>query len=262
MPVPRATRGPLMHLHDALRLWRTEIVSTSTEVGLADSDVRGVPDSLLSGLSRETLPGGLRRDDRTGVQAVLAPAEHHPARPATGAALDALETRLGFELPRPIELLLSLHDGGTFFAPTLAGLSDDLSSALQIFSCAEIGEAYGTMVTRLAATLIERDPDDNDFFRFARRFGASTENADALAGQLAGIRNGSDRGLEIVPIARVPGSEDLITFVGSAGKSGRVGHAYTVSGYLPEHSDEFPFHGLEGWLEALVRGKGCRRIAT
>lgn len=251
-----------MHLHDALRLWRTEIVSPEPRVALAEHDLRNVDKALVDGFAREALPGGLRRDDKTGFQAVLAPAQHRPARPATGDALDALETRLGVELPRGVELLLSLHDGGEFFAPTAPGLPEALSAPIQLLSCEEIGEAYGALVRRIGAWLGEQEPDDSDLFRLGRRFGASPDGARVMANQLGQVVRGADRGLEIVPLARVPGSEDLITLVPRAGKAGRVGHSYAVSGYLPEHSDEFPFEGIEGWLEALVRGKGCRRVAT
>lgn len=249
-----------MHLHDALRLWRSEIVSPDRHVALADDDLRGVDAALLSGLARETLPGGLRRDDKTGVQAVLVAAEHRPGRPASGDDLDALERRLGVDLPRSLELLLSLHDGGEFFAPTLEGLPDPLGAPVTLLSCAGIAEAYGALVEGLTAALDEQDGDGDDLFRLARRFGASRDNAGALADQLGRLRGGSDRGVGIVPLARVAGGDDLITFVPLSGKAGRVGHAYAVSNFLPEHSDEFPFEGLEGWLEALVRGKGCRRV--
>ncbi len=251
-----------MHLHDALRLWRTEIIAPEPKVALASDDVRDGDSALVAAFSRESLPGDLRRDDRCGVLAVLGPAEHRPARPASAEDLDALEGRLGVELPREVELLLSLHDGGEFFAAAVPGLSDGLAAPLQLLSCVEIGDAYEAMLARIAETLDEQDPEEDDYFRVARRFGAPREEAEVLASQLGAVRSGVRRGLDIVPIARVAGSDDLITFVPRSGKAGRVGHAYAVSGYLPEHSDEFPFDGIEGWLEALVRGKGCRRVAT
>ena len=251
-----------MHLHDALRLWRSEIVSSTPRVAMAADDLRGVDKSVLAGLAREALPGGLRRDDKNGLQAVVAPAEHRPGRPAEGDALDALEARLGLELPRGVELLLSLHDGGEFFAATTPGLPASLSAPIQLLSCAEMAEAYDVLIRRMKSVLEQQDPDEGGLFRLGRRFGASPENARALADQLRGLRGGADRGLEIVPLARLAGRDDMITLVPRAGKAGRVGHSYAVSGYLPEHSDEFAFEGLEGWLEALVRGKGCHRVAT
>ena len=251
-----------MHLHDALRLWRAEVVSDAPRVALTADDLRDIDPATLDGLSRETLPSGLRRDDRSAVQAVLAAAEHRPGRPATGDDLDALEQRLGVPLPRGLELLLSLHDGGDFFAATVPGLEGGPGAPLRLLSCSEIGDAYERMLRAITAALEEADPDGDDLFRLARRFGASRDQANVLGDQLGAVHGGATRGLEIYPIARLSGREDLLTLVALAGREGRVGHTYAVSGYLPEHSDEFPFDGLQGWLEALVRARGCRRVVA
>lgn len=249
-----------MHLHDALRLWRAEIIGGSPLLALAEEDARSLPAEVLAGLPRESLPGGLRRDDRSSVQAVLAPASHEPARPASMDALDELEARLGFELPRGVELLHRLHDGGDFFRPAIEGLPAPLDGALHLFSTTEMIAAYGEMLAGMRTALERLDPDDDQLFRLARRFGAPKEEAGVLGDQFGRIHGGWDRGLEVIPLARPAGSQDLITFVPRAGKEGRVGLAYAVSGFLPEHSDEYPFEGLEGWLEALVKARGCRRI--
>ena len=48
-------------------------------------------------------------------------------------------------------------------------------------------------------------------------------------------------------------------FVPRAGKEGRVGCAFAASGFLPDHSDEYAFEGIEGWLLAVVKAHACAR---
>ena len=195
-----------MHLHDVLRLWRSEIVGESPQVAWTEDAVRHLTPDQREGLPREAVPGGLRRDDRTGVPAFLAPAHHEPNPPATNEALDALEDALGFELPRPVELLLRLHDGGDFFVPTMEGLPDELSSPLRLFSAAEMAEAYGELIAGVREALEEEDYDEDGLFRLARRFGAPKDEADVFAEQLGAVFGGWRTGLEILPLTRVPGT--------------------------------------------------------
>jgi hypothetical protein len=248
-----------MHLHEVLRLWRDAIVDGSPQVALSEDDARELPAEAASQLPRETIPGDLRRDDRSGFPALLAPAEHRPNRGASFETLELLERRLGFVLPDPLELILRLHDGGDFFAPTLEGLPPPVDQPLHLFSAREIASAYGELVDGIRAALEKLDPSDDDLFRLARRFGAPKEEAAAFAEQLGRVAGGWDRGLEIIPLTRPAGSENLVCLVPPAGKEGRVGCAFAASGFLPDHSDEYPFEKLEGWLVAVVKSRACRR---
>jgi|GEM_PF-3320675 len=249
-----------MHLHDVLRLWRSEIVRPATQVAWTEDAARVLSADQRAALAREVVPGELRRDDRSGLSVLVAPARHEPNPPATDDALDALEDRLGFELPRPLELLFRLHDGGDFFVPTDEGLPEPLGAPLHLLSAAEVGEAYGELLTGMRAALEEEDYDDEGLFRLARRFGASTDRAPGLAKQLGAVFGGVGQGLAVVPLVRVPNSQNLMCLVPASGRDGRVGCGFAASGFLPDHSDEYAFDGLEGWLQAILKAKACRRI--
>lgn len=251
-----------MHLHEALKLWRAEILAPHPVVAWADEDLRDLPEGLVPTLSRDTVPGGLRADEADSVPVHLAPAEHLPERPATPERLEALETALGFELPDAVDLLLRLHDGGDFYRPRLPDLPPRLADPLRLLDTAGIAAAYAGLIAQLRAALREQEPEDDDFFRIARRFGAPKAEATVLADQLRRVARGAARGLEIVPVARARGGDNLICFVPRSGKAGRIGCLFQASGFLPDHSDELTFEGLEGWLEAVVRSHACHRIVS
>ena len=249
-----------MHLHDVLRLWRSEILSEAPKVAFSSDDSSG-NNGLLAQMPWETIPGGLRRDDQTVIRVRLLPALHAPARPASGGALDALEDRLGFELPKAVELLFRLHDGGDFYAPQLDGLEPASCRPLHLLSTEEMREAYIELLEGLRVRLEEEEAEFDDLFGVARRFGIPRGAANAMAEQLGALMGGNDRGVEILPLLRsptIPG--DFVAFVPGAGRSGRVGYVSASSGFVPDHSDDLAFEGMEGWLLALVRGRACRRL--
>jgi len=249
-----------MHLHDVLRTWREELVSTAPETAIAEEVARSLG-MLLEPMRRDALPGKLRRDEPNSLQVRLMPAKHQPNPPASEPDLDSLEEQIGFELPREIELLLRLHDGGHFFEPTVDDLPEAQAEGLHLLSCAEIAEAYQRLVQGIAEQLQEDEADENDFFRAGRRFGARPGEAEEFATQLAALTAGKRSGLKLLPLMIPPGRpDDLICFAPFAGREGRIGLAYAGSGFLPEHSDEYPFEGLAGWLTALIKGRGCRRL--
>jgi hypothetical protein len=249
-----------MHLHDVLRAWREELLRDAPETAMAEEVARslGAP---LEPMPRDALPGGLRRDERGSLQVRLLPAKHQPNPPASDEALDALEQAIGFELPREIELLLRLHDGGRFFEPQVAELPAEESEPLHLLSCSEMAVAYGRLVDGIGSELEDRGSDANDCFVAGRRFGASPQAAELFASQLAALASGQRCGLQLLPLMTPPGRpDDLVCFAPFAGREGRIGLAYAGSGFLPEHSDEYPFEGLGGWLLALIKGRGCRRL--
>lgn len=247
-----------MHLHDVLRSWRDEIVGPSPQVALSEEDA-GV--ALPVDLPRAAVPGGLRRDDPSGLAVRLMPAAHAPARPATAEALDRLEEELGFELPRGIELLLRLHDGGDFYVPTLPGLPDRLARPVHLLSTVETGQAYAELASTLRGVLLGRETDKADLFRYVRRFGVGSDAAGRFVDRLWEILRGAETGLPVIPLARAPAQpEDLVCFVPDAGSAGRVGYLSAAAGFLPEHSDDLAFDGLEGWLLATLRSRGCARL--
>jgi len=248
-----------VHLHDVFRSWRAEILE-GTQVAVVEEDLGPVRE-LVSGLPHDAIPGGLRRDDPSGLRVRLLPASHHPQRPASDDDLDALEETLGFELPREVELLLRLHDGGDFYRPDLEGLVDPLDKPLRLLSSAQMGEAYTDLVHGLRTRLIERGADHDDFVRIARRFGIGRGDAKDFADQLARLVGGRDPGLRVIPLVRPPSRpDDLLIFVVDAGTDGRVGYAAADAGFLPDHSDDLAFDGLGGWLNAVLRGRACRRV--
>jgi len=249
-----------MHLHEVLRAWRDEVLSSEPEMAIAEESAHALG-GLLESMPRHALPGGLRRDEPGVLQVRLLPAQHHPNPPATDEDLDDLERKLGFDLPREIELLLRLHNGGRFFEPRVDDLPDREADPLRLLSCSEIAEAYGRIVECIGADLEDKQVDFDGCFRAGRRFGAAPEAAELFAAQLEGLAAGGRSGLEILPLMAPPGlPDDLICFAPFAGRDGRIGLAYAGSGFLPEHSDEYPFDGLAGWLLALIKGRGCRRL--
>jgi len=249
-----------MHLHDVLRLWRDELLAEAPTVAVSEERATRFG-NLLESMPRDVLPGGLRRDEPDGLHVRLLPATHETAPPASEQSLDSLEEQLGTQLPRAVELILRLHNGGRFFQPAVDGLDESLSLPLTLLSVTEMGEAYERLTTTLGQTLARRDDGKDGLFRVARRFGASKEKAEVLAAQLGRIAAGQSSSLEIIPLMTPPGrSNDLVCFVPSSGRGGRVGTAFAESGFLPEHSDEYPFEGVEGWLLAMVRGRGCQRL--
>jgi hypothetical protein len=253
-------RKRTMHLHEVLRTWREELLSSAVQVAIAEEAARALG-GPLEAMPRDSIPGGLRRDEPDSLQVRLLPAQHKPKPPAADNDLDTLEQQLGFELPREVELLLRLHDGGHFFEPQDPELSESHIPALKLLSCSEIATAYRGMVSRIGSALEEADASPNDCFRAARRFGASPEAAESFANQLEQLAAGRRSGLELLPLMTPPGRpDDLICFAPLAGREGRMGLAYATSNFLPEHSDEYPFDGVTGWLLALLKGRGCGRL--
>ena len=249
-----------MHLHDVLRAWRDEIVSKSPSLAVADGEDRGFPPEVLVDRERLTIPARLRRDEREVTKATLVPARHEPGRPASDDVLDDLEGGLDILLPRPLELLLRLHDGGNFYIPTPEGIDDPEAQGLRLLSGAEIVQAYQEVVEGVRNALEDMDPDDGDLERIAGRFGARGEGREALVAELDAIHAGAETGLGVIPLVRAPGTRNYITYVPNAGKDGRVGFAFADAGYLPEDTMEYAFEGLEGWLIAVLKSKACRRI--
>lgn len=249
-----------MHLHDLLRAWRAEIVSPHPAVAVADDETSVYPPEALLDRERMSIPGRLRRDEPDTIKATLLPARHEPGKPATDEALDAFETGTDLILPRPLELLLRLHDGGSFFIPDVPDLSDDLKLGLRLLSASEIVEAYQEVMGGISAALAEEDPDEDDLERIAGRFGAYGEGREALVAELDALMAGAETGLGVIPLLRAPGTRNYITYVPHAGRDGRVGYAFSDAGYLPEDSMEYAFEGLEGWLLAILKSRACRRI--
>ncbi|MCO4772805.1 MAG: hypothetical protein KDA24_22425, partial [Deltaproteobacteria bacterium] len=241
-----------MHLHDVLRAWRGEIVSESPTVAIADGEDRGLPPDALLGRERLTIPARLRRDEREVIKATLLPARHQPGRPATDDVLDAIEGGLDLELPRPLELLLRLHDGGRFYIPALAELAAPEAQGLALLSGSEMVDAYREIVLGVRETLAG-DPDDRDLERIAGRFGARGAGREDLVNELDALAAGADNGLSMIPLVRSPGTRNYITYVPHAGAHGRVGFAFAETGYLPEDTMEYAFEGLEGWMVAVLK---------
>ena len=249
-----------MHLHDLLRAWRAEIISPAPQVALADDEVKRLTPGQLVDRERMTVPGKLRRDERQPVQATLFPARHEPNKPATDDALDDLEGTLDFALPRALELLLRLHDGGDFYIPAIDDLPEEVARPLHLLTCAEMSEAYDEIIHGLRAQLDEIEPDDNDLVRIAGRFGCRGDGRDAMVQELEAIADGADAGLQLIPLVRAADSRNYLTFTPHAGREGRVGYAFADAGYLPEDSMEYAFEGLEGWLKAILESRACKRI--
>jgi hypothetical protein len=249
-----------VHLHDVLRLWHAELATKNPVVAIVEADLRNGRE-VLNGAPHEALPGGLRRDDPAALPVRLLPARHDPAPPATPEALDVLEDALGFDLPRGIELLLRLHDGGAFFQPVVKGLEAPLCEPLRVFSAEQMADAYRSMLAVLASGLKEMGADDNDCFRMARRFGLNREAAEEFADRLNAVRTGAQSGLAILPLLRPPGRpDDLVVYVPDAGQGGRVGYLSGAAGFLPDHSSDLAFDGIEGWLIAVIKGRACQRL--
>lgn len=249
-----------MHLNDVLRLWRTEVLQEAPETAVVEEAASSLG-SLLGEMPRDSLPGGLRRDEPAALQVRLLPASHHPGAPASDHQLDRLEEHLGFELPQSVELLLRLHNGGDFFRPEVEGLPAPHAEPLRLLSCDEMSQAYLRLLSRIAERTMEWEDDQGELFRAARRFGAMPEQAEVLADQLAALRGGQRLGLQLLPLMLPPGRpDDLICFAPLAGREGRVGYASAITGFLPDHSDEYPFDGVEGWLQAILKSRGCRRV--
>lgn len=247
-----------MHLHDVLRLWRDEIVGASPTVAFSEEDAGP---ALPQDLPRDVIPGGLRRDDPASLAVRLVPATHHPSPPATDRALDGIEGTLGFELPRSVELLLRLHDGGDFFRPAMPALPEALGGPIRLLSVAEIALAFDSLARQVRTCLSARQPEWDDLLRLARRFGVVGTAAADFAGQMRALLDGRQDGFQVVPVARDPRRpEDLVCLVPQAGPGGQVGCLCADAGYLPEHSDDLAFDGLEGWLLAVIRGRGCHRV--
>lgn len=249
-----------MHLHDLLRAWRAEIVSTSPQVALSDDEVKRLTPGQLVDREKMTVPGKLRRDEREPVQATLFPAVHEPGKRASDDALDDLEGTLDFEIPRALELLLRLHDGGDFYRPALDGLPEEVARPLHLLTCAEMAEAYDEVIRGVRDQLAEIDPDEDDLRRIAGRFGCRGNDRDAMVIDLERINDGADAGLQLIPLVRAAGTRNYITYVPQAGRGGRVGYAFADAGYLPEDSMEYAFEGLEGWLKAILESRACKRI--
>jgi hypothetical protein len=249
-----------MHLHDVLRAWREQILSPNPRLGISDDELRLVPAELSAGRDRVTVPGKLRRDDSEAMQVALFPARHAPARPATDDALDDLEGTLDFPIPRPVELLLRLHDGGDFFVTTEEALPPELREPFHLLSAQEIGVAYEQIIAGVRRALEGLDREDDELARVASRFGAKGPARDALMEELEAVLDGAEAGLQIVPLLRAPGTQNYVTFVPHLGKEGRVGYAFAEAGYLPEDSMEYAFDGLEGWLYAVLKAHACRRV--
>ena len=65
----------------------------------------------------------------------------------------------------------------------------------------------------------------------------------------------------MIPLARPPSRpDDLVVYVPEAGDGGRVGYVSAEAGFLPDHSDDLAFNGIEGWLVAVIRGRACQRV--
>jgi hypothetical protein len=249
-----------MHLHDLLRAWRDEIVNKRPTLAIADGEESGVPASVLLDRERLTIPARLRSDEREVIKATLVPARHEPGRPGSDDVLDELESGLDILLPRPLELLIRLHDGGNLYIPNVPEIDDPEPLGLKLLSVAEIVEAYQEIVGGVQAALEAQDPDDGDLERIAQRFGARGDGQEALVAELDAVHAGADTGLGIIPLVRAPGTRNYITYVPNAGRDGRVGFAFSDAGYLPEDSMEYAFDGLEGWLLAVLKSHACRRI--
>lgn len=249
-----------MHLHDLLRAWREEIMNPYPSLAVADGEDLGIPKELLADRERLTIPANLRRDERDTTNASLLPARHDPGKPATDDELDELEGGLDILLPRPLELILRLSNGGTLYIPTDERIEDPERLGLRLLSAKEMVDAYQEIIGGLQATLEEMDPDDGDLERIAGRFGARGDGREALVAELDAILAGADTGLGIVPLVRAPGTRNYITYVPNAGREGRVGFAFADAGYLPEDTMEYAFEGLEGWLLAVLKSHACRRI--
>jgi hypothetical protein len=174
--------------------------------------------------------------------------------------LDELEAGLDIALPRPLELLIRLHDGGDFYVPDVPEIPDVESRGLSLLTVTEMVAAYEEIVGGVRDALAEMDPDDSDIERVAGRFGARGDSRDALVAELDAVHAGANTGLGIIPLVRAPGSRNYITYVPHAGRGGRVGFAFSDAGYLPEDTMEYAFEGLEGWLLAILKSHACRRI--
>ena len=249
-----------MHLHDLLRAWRDQIVSKKPTVAVADGEESGLPSSVLIDRERLTIPARLRRDEREVIKATLLPARHAPGRPGSDDVLDELEAGLDIILPRPLELLVRLHDGGNFYIPDVPEVDEPESHGLQLLSVSEIVQAYQELIEGVRVQLESMDPDDSDLERIAGRFGARGDGRDSLVAELEAVHAGADTGLGIIPLVRAPGTRNYITYVPAAGRDGRVGFAFSDAGYLPEDTMEYAFDGLEGWLLAVLKSHACRRI--
>jgi len=189
------------------------------------------------------------------------PAVHEPRPPVADDALDALEDALGFELPRGLELLFRLHDGGAFFKPTVDGLDAPLNLPLSLLSASEVADSYRIMLDGMRDRLGDLDADADDLFRIARRFGLKSNVAGRFADALGEVYNGASKGLPVIPLLRPPSRpDDFVVYVPQAGNGGRVGYLSAGSGYLPDHSDDLAFNGIEGWLEAVIKGRACQRL--
>ncbi len=249
-----------MHLHDIIRMWHAELSASRPQVAIVEEDMRNGKD-VLAGAPHEAIPGGLRRDDPAALPVRLLPARHEPGKPASPETLDELEDALGFELPRGVELLLRLHDGGDFFVPDVDGLEEPLSEPLRVLSADGIREAYAAMLATLRDHLDELDPDEDDLFRLARRFGHGRDAAYEFADRLGAVAGGARTGLPVLPLLRPAGRpEDLVVYVPNAGQGGRVGYLSASAGFLPDHSDDLAFEGIEGWLVAVLKGRACQRL--
>jgi len=249
-----------MHLHDVLRAWREEVLSEVAQTAIAEDVARSL-DPLLEPMPRDALPAQLRRDEPGSLAVRLMPAKHTPNPPATEQQLDALENQLGLALPREVELLLRLHDGGLFFEPQVDNLPAPHCEALHLLSCSEMAASYAGLISRIAQQLADRGANHDDLFRAGRRFGARPAQAETFAAGLSALTEGQRSGLELLPLMIPPGRpDDLICFAPFAGTSGRIGVAYASCGFLPDHSDEYPWDGLGDWLLAMIRSRGCRRI--
>ena len=194
-----------MHLHDLLRAWRDEVVSPRPQVALAEDETSGLPPELLQDRERMTVQGDLRRDERDSIQVTLFPARHEPNRPATDDALDELESALDTPLPRPLELLLRLHDGGRLYIPELPGMPDLDQRGLRLLSCKEIGEAYQEIILGVRAALTEMDASESDFARIAGRFGVRKEEREGIIEELSALVDGAESGFQLFPLVRAVG---------------------------------------------------------
>ncbi|MEE2830403.1 MAG: hypothetical protein VX498_14540, partial [Myxococcota bacterium] len=148
-----------------------------------------------------------------------------------------------------------------FFLPAVEDLPHPLSEPLELLSTEGIANAYDRLLERLGQVLKKRDGTPDDLFGLARRFGTRSETAQKFSEQLAEVAAGRRNGLPILPLMQPPGQQnDLVCFVPLAGRLGRVGCSFDESDFLPEHSDDYSFEGIEGWLLALVRSRGCHRV--
>lgn len=249
-----------MHLHELLRAWRDEIVGPYPSVAVADGEDRGFPAAVLIDRERLNIPGRLRRDEREVVKASLVPARHEPGRPGSDDLLDELEAGLEINLPRPLELLIRLHDGGNFYIPDVAEIHDAESKGLKLLTVAEIVQAYQEIVNGVRDALKALEPDDSDLERIAGRFGARGEGREALIAELDAVYAGADNGLAMIPLVRAHGTRNYIIYVPHSGREGRVGFAFSDTGYLPEDTMEYAFEGLEGWMLAILKSHACQRI--